>query len=177
MTDIDNMKYTELQQECARLGLGGKGSKQELSERLDSFLQGDISQKIFTGEDDNAEIEPTEIAIVNPEQDNKQILATSDMDERRIAHEVKWESLSRKLDLIFAGRVQYFLQTNAPTNYSVVFKGSARKSECINISAGEKMILSMAQKFVGATKGVYITQGGDTPEQAMAKFQAANPNY
>lgn len=176
MADIDNMKFNELQKECARLGLGGQGTKADLQKRLDGFLKGDVSEKVFTAEDDNIDISPEEIEIKNPTVENKQILANNELDARKIAHEAKWESLSRKLDIIFAGRVQYFLQENCPNNYSVVFKGAARRSECINITAGEKTILQMAQKFVSPTKGIYITKGGDTPEEAMKKFQDANPN-
>lgn len=176
MTDIDNMKFNELQKECARLGLGGQGTKAQLSERLDHFLKGDVSQKVFTGEDDNVDVNANEIEVDNPTVENSQILANNEMDARRIAFEANWESLSRKLDLIFAGRVQFFLQQNAPNNYSVVFKGSARRSECINISAGEKTILQVAQKYVAPTKGIYISKGGDTAKEAMDKFEAANPN-
>lgn len=35
------MKYRELQAECKRLGLNGKGSKKILQERLDAYNAGD----------------------------------------------------------------------------------------------------------------------------------------
>ena len=170
------LSYNEMKTECARLGLGASGTKSELSERINKFIRGDESQKIYTGEDDNSDISPDEIKVENPKVENKQILANNDLDARKKTHDANWESLSRKLDIIFAGRVQYFLQENCPNNYSVVFKGAARRSECINITAGEKTIIQMAQKFVSPTKGIYITKGGDTPEEAMKKFQDANPN-
>lgn len=168
---IENLKYNELQKECARLGLNGKGTREELSSRLDRFVKGDEEQKTFVGEDDNAEVCPEEVIAENPTIEQDQILANNELDAAKMAHEAEWEKLKIKLDLIFTGRVQFFLQENCKDNYSVVFKGLARRSECINISAGHKTIVAEAYRYVGKH---YIASksGGDTPEQAMKKFEA-----
>jgi len=169
------LSYNEMKTECARLGLNAKGSKQELAERLDRFERGDDAQKVYVAEEDNSTVSPDEVVAENPTVDQSQILVPDELEQKRVVHETEWDKIKARLDIIFAGRVQYFLQENCPNNYSIVFKGAARRSECINITAGEKTILQMAQKFVSPTKGIYITKGGDTPEEAMKKFQDANP--
>ena len=165
------MKYQELKTECARLGLSGKGSRQELSGKLDRFLRGDAEQKSFVAEDDNASISPEKVIVENPTKQQGQILADNDTHFGVMAHKADWNKLSTKLDIIFAGRVQYFLQENAPDNYSVVFKGTARRSECINLTAGHKTIEKMAMQFVSRAV-IAPKTGGDTPAQAMSKFEA-----
>lgn len=169
--NIEDLDYRALQQECARLGLNGKGTRQELSEKLDRFLNGEETQKVFVGEGDNADISPDEIVVENPEVKQDQILAVSEADEAKLRHEAQWEKLSIKLNLIFAGRVQFFLQTNSPGNYSVVFKGSVRRSECINLTAGHKTIEREAMRYIGRAAPASPT-GGDTPDQAMKKFES-----
>lgn len=170
MKNIEDLSYKELQSECARLGIGGKGTTSELSNRLDRFLKGDEQQKIFVGEDDNADVSPDEV-IANPDKPQDQILANNELDEAKLRHEADWDSLKAKLDIIFVGRVQYFLQENSTNNYSVVFKGTLRRSECINLTAGHKTITSIAAKYVGRGELASKT-GGDTPSQAMTKFEA-----
>lgn len=168
---IENLSYKELQKECARLGVNGRGTRAELAGRLDSFIRGDVEQKIFVAEDDNSDISPDEVVAENPTVTQDQILANNDIDHAKMAHEADWDKLKNKLDIIFAGRVQYFLQKNSENNYSVVFKGMARKSECINLTAGHKTIEKEAIRYVGR---VFIAPptGGDTPEIAMKKFEA-----
>ena len=167
---IEKMPYNKLKQECARLGLSAKGKREILAERLDRFMRGDVSEKTFTGETDNKDITPDEIVVDNPTIAQDQIVIPNEDEHAKIAHAVEWDKIKKRLELIFAGRVQYYLQENAPNNYSVVFKGGARMSECINISAGIGMIEKIAATFVSRTN-VATRTGGDTVEQAIKRLE------
>ena len=165
-------EYNKLKHDCARLGLSAKGTKQVLSERLDRFSKGETEQKIFTGETDNKDISPEEVIVDSKAQD--QIVAPNEDEHAKIAWETQWEKIKRRLELILAGRAQYFLQENAPGNYSIVFKGGARQSECINVTAGIPTIEKIAATFVSPTI-IAPSTGGDTPEMAMKKFEQSHP--
>ena len=167
-------EYNKLKHDCARLGLSAKGTKQVLSERLDRFSRGDTEQKIFTGETDNKDISPEEIIVDNPTKPQDQIVAPNEDEHAKIAWEAQWEKIKARLELILAGRAQYFLQENAPGNYSVVFKGGARQSECVNVSAGINTIAKIAATFVSPAI-IAPRTGGDTPEMAMKRFEENNP--
>lgn len=167
---IEKMPYNKLKQECARLGLSAKGNRALLADRLDRFMRGDVGLKTFTGETDNKDISPDEIVVDNPTIAQDQIVTPNEDEHSKIAHEVEWDKIKRRLELVFAGRVQYYLQENAPNNYSVVFKGGARMSECINITAGIGMIEKIAYKFVSRTMIAPVT-GGDTAEMAIKRFE------
>lgn len=170
--NINEFTYTKLKTECARLGLGGSGTKQELSIKLDRFLKGEETQKEYVAETDNSDVSPDEVIGDESKSQGQILLENEDeLNTRKVEHETEWEKIKARLDLIFAGRVQFYLQENCPGNYSVVFKGTARQSESINITAGIKTIERIALQYVRPTS-VYITQGGDTPEQAMKKFEA-----
>lgn len=168
--NIEDLPYKDLQKECARLGINGKGTRQDLCNKLDRFLKGEEEQKTFVGETDNSAVSPEEVEA-NPTIKQDQILANNELDAVKLAHEAQWDKLKVKLDLIFAGRVQYFLQENSPNNYSVVFKGLIRRSECINLTAGHKTIEKEALRYIGRAQLASPT-GGDTPEQAMNKFES-----
>lgn len=167
---MEEMKYPRLKQECARLGLSGKGNKAVLMERLDRFVRGDVELKEFTAETDDKDISPEEIVVDNPTKAQDQIVIPNEDEHAKIAHKVEWDKIKRRLELIFAGRVQYYLQENAPNNYSVVFKGGARMSECINISAGIGIIEKIAYTFVSRTN-IATNTGGDTVEMAVKRFE------
>ena len=172
---IEKMPYNKLKQECARLGLSANGKMPILAERLDRFMRGDVNQKTFTGETDNKDISPDEIIVDNPTKAQDQIVIPNEDEHAKIAHKVEWDKIKRRLELIFAGRVQYYLQENAPNNYSVVFKGGARQSECINISAGIGMIEKIAYTFVSRVM-IAPPTGGDTVEMAIKRFESKQNN-
>lgn len=166
--------YNKMKSDCARLGLSSRGNKQELSERLDRFSRGEESQKIFVAETDNKDISPEEIVVENPEATQDQIIIPNEDEHAKVIHATEWNTIKARLDIIFAGRVQFYLQENCPNNYSVVFKGGARQSECINISAGIKTIEKIAMGFVAPAIIAPVT-GGDTPEMAIKNFEKRNP--
>lgn len=173
-----DLTYNQMKTECARLGLSAIGTKQELAERLDRFERGEDAQKIFVGEEDNSTISPEEVKVENPTKDQSQNTIEGELEKRRVEHITEWEKIKRRLDIIFAGRVQYRLQENSPPcekypsgNYAVVFTGTARKGETVNLSAGIKTIEKIAMQYISPTD-VKIDRAGDTMEEALKKAQA-----
>jgi hypothetical protein len=163
---MNELSYNELKVKCANLGLRARGTKDELIDSLTRYEKGEQSKKVYTAEQENSNLSPDLIVIENPTKENSQILADNEQEAIFLTN---WESLKRKLGLIFAGRVQFYLQENSKNNYSIVFKGGARKSECINYTAGEVLILREAIRYVGHVI-ISPDSGGDTPEEAMKKF-------
>lgn len=178
-----NAKYIDYKKVCAANGIDAKGSKKDLHERLARFVNGDENQKQYVAEYDNSDVSPDTVSIdmqgkeQNIQKQNIQNMINSSLDNA-IAVEAsqRWQSLKRKLDLIFAGRAQVLLQENSPPkngdngNYSVVFKGLAKQSECVNLDTPDKVILRQASNYVSRVF-VVTDPNGVSAQKVMEDFQ------
>lgn len=161
MIDITEMKYPALKSECAKLGLDAKGTKEELSERLEQYRKGREELKQFVAQEDMADQSLDEI---KPQGETKgQIAASHENDQRKLEADTSLQSLLRQIEIIFAGRASYSIEENSPGNHSIIFRGGGRKAENINLSAPHSLIKRMAIQYVGRT---VIDRGPQSLEEA-----------
>jgi len=142
---MTELTYLEVQRECARNGLGARGTAQVLNKRLDEFNRGRKDEKIHIAEKDNLTLSPEKI----PEaQQTSQAITNNEFDEAEVVADVKWQALKTKLEEIFKGRVTFYLNKEENT---VNFSGGGYQAECITYTAPEKTILKIARNFARPT--------------------------